>query len=1014
MPAVGTWLLTAGKGLALWWGGAATWVKVLTLVGGNLVLSEVARRLATKDLPAGRDPQREVTVRSALAYQNIVYGRCAVGGVTVYHNAVPWGGNLNNHMFHVVTYAGHKVDGFEGFYADDRHLDFSVDSHDWDPSQPITGLNRGKVHTGEFRGNTAANPAVYVRYYLGDQSSADAIMVEEVTEWTTAHIGAGHAYGLWEIHQEPMGRDDFEQTSKIFEGGFPRKYMGIIRGKLLYDPRSDSPGPHRVDSDGTWEWSQNPALQVADYIRDTTLGMADSYSNIYWPAVHSVAEYCDGIVYTPSGTQARFTGNGVLNTGQSHAENLKALLSSFNGRLTWLSSGWYLSAGWEAPTKTINESMLAGPVRAIGALDQNDTYNHVRGWFYDKDEQYKQVAYGTATAAEYIARDNSEFLYKDVGLPMTTDWWEAQRVAFGILDQGDNQVGAEIPLDYSGFDLAVGKAVTLNFDVFSWSNKAFRMTDWSYQPGQGVTLQAREDFQASYTDPSTTDYVPRNLTTSLSSGNLLVPSIDPSSIAIEPEVDSIRLRWVNPSARAFEYVDVYWNQTNNLSDSNTEMASVRGNEFNHNIGRGNQLYYYWLRARDFAGNVSSFTPHTNSTGLIAQSRFPVQRDPSVVFLEEFDYYSINEYRKHWEWVDPSGTTQENTNAAITLANSGRLGRKIISVNCHRTYEVNYTRIPIEDDVLYRIDAEWRRTLSPSSGTVDIGVAGYDIDLNPLGYQQTSSFVTQYTLAHPMSSYPEDQWVKSVAFFASTRSWTSATPVNNNVFQIPQRAAWLADGTRYVSALFKLQGTGSPGHHQNIVEIDSLRISRVNNNDPLVYDNYVAFQKNWRESLADTTALAVDGLNLSAAGSQALLNVVNIAGEWNKVLLNPSTSPNDVQVVVERANTSHHRIIPGSIDVLWMGRTWICSGASEPNIAPIVVGYTSAGSPAGYFVGANITVNSKNYWESHNQVINVSVDSLIGDSGFSPPFFLSLGIRASMPSGASGNSNYLTELRGQFI
>lgn len=175
--------------------------------------------------------EREFTVRSTRAAQTFVYGRALVGGVTVYHNAVSVGGD-NNRMYHMVSYTGHEVNDFLGIYLDDEYIPSS--RVNWSPDSPALD---GEVQSGRFRGNSTYAAPTFWRWYLGtDTDSADLPMKTNITEWTEDHRGRGHAHAVLEIRQIDAG----DQTSNVFQKGFPSNLKALIEGKKVYDPRKYS------------------------------------------------------------------------------------------------------------------------------------------------------------------------------------------------------------------------------------------------------------------------------------------------------------------------------------------------------------------------------------------------------------------------------------------------------------------------------------------------------------------------------------------------------------------------------------------------------------------------------------------------------------------------------------------------------------------------------------------------------------------------------------------------------
>jgi hypothetical protein len=133
-------------------------------------------------------------------------------------------------------------------------------------------------------------------------------------------------------------------TEEIWsKNGQPRDIKAVIKGRKIYDPRLDSnnggSGTHRYGDSSTWEWSDNPALCVADYL--TQIMGVDPATGVNWTSVADAADDCDASVDIPtSSTETRFTCNGVISLGESHKSNLDKLLSSMDGRLSYSQGQW--------------------------------------------------------------------------------------------------------------------------------------------------------------------------------------------------------------------------------------------------------------------------------------------------------------------------------------------------------------------------------------------------------------------------------------------------------------------------------------------------------------------------------------------------------------------------------------------------------------------------------------------------------------------------------------------------
>ena len=91
---------------------------------------------------------------------------------------------------------------------------------------------------------------------------------------------------------------------------------------------------HDLDDDTTWEWSPNPAICLADFIRWEKFGMKDDDDRVDWPLVINAAQICDELVAIPTAaTQKRYTLNAVFSALERRGEVRDQILGAMMGRM---------------------------------------------------------------------------------------------------------------------------------------------------------------------------------------------------------------------------------------------------------------------------------------------------------------------------------------------------------------------------------------------------------------------------------------------------------------------------------------------------------------------------------------------------------------------------------------------------------------------------------------------------------------------------------------------------------
>ena len=154
-----------------------------------------------------------------------------------------------------------------------------------------------------------------VTHYTGSQSTADAALVAAFAAQSITYTDtlAGYAYSVVAL---PV---------VAFSGQLT--ITATLRGRKVYDPRKDSTaggsGSHRLATPATWEWSDCPALCLADWIANATYGAGES---VDWASVPAAANANDTIVGSAPGEKRRLLGLTINSAAQvaDMAEALRA------------------------------------------------------------------------------------------------------------------------------------------------------------------------------------------------------------------------------------------------------------------------------------------------------------------------------------------------------------------------------------------------------------------------------------------------------------------------------------------------------------------------------------------------------------------------------------------------------------------------------------------------------------------------------------------------------------------
>lgn len=448
---------------------------------------------------------RTVTNKSTQASRRIVYGTTRIGGVLAYQAN---SGTDNKYLHNVVVFCEGEVDKVEKIYMNDTLAMKGVDGNvryvnDYSDNEDGSVSNVGKNFYTQVRRGTLENQPLPSGKDVPAQALTDA-------KWSKLC----YAYVRLEY--------DADQ----YDSGVPN-ISALIRGKHIYDPRKDSTSAlydsslgvnnMRLDAPNTWDYSTNPALCLLDYMLDSKIGMNEDYSNFDEDSLLAAINCCDEQVTYNGTPYVRYACNGVIDSAQSHKNNIKQILSSMGGKLVYAAGKYHIKpAKYYAPhSEVVTEDKLLGGLEVTTKIGMKSLYNRVKG---------KHIYVGTGEDfAPYTPRDfqvrqsdqanpsweeeDGEVIYKDITLPMTTGHFHAVRLADIVLKKSRMQATCKFKIGASGLLYTVGDNIKITDPTFGYNEKVFEVLSQQImidsEKGIVVTIEARENNSDVY-DPNTT------------------------------------------------------------------------------------------------------------------------------------------------------------------------------------------------------------------------------------------------------------------------------------------------------------------------------------------------------------------------------------------------------------------------------------------------------------------------------------------------------------------------------
>jgi hypothetical protein len=399
----------------------------------------------------------------------LVYGEVRKGGLITY--AEVSSDNVYLHRFLVL--AGHEVDSIGDIYIQDEIVSFASGSE-------------GYVTTGA--GGTNWNQKIYIKKFTGSPSQNIYSDLQSLSDRPTDITSSFKGQGIACLYIR------MEYDADTFSGGIPL-FTAKVRGKKVYDPRKDSTSSaydnslgvstQRTNNPSTWQYSDEPALAIRDYLT-SDFGVGAEQTAIDDDMIATAIADCatTGVVGSQENS---FKINGALTTGDTPQNTLNAMMTTLNGTLFYGQGKWRLLAGaYKSPDAAVSGSNAFGYddiISDIGVstrFSRRDTVNTIRGTFIDgsAEGRYIPTDYPEQQIPS-LSEDNGQESVLDLELALTTNSATAQRLAKQVLFVGREQISISAAFTLEkAFAVQVGDTIELTLDRYGWTQKQFKVMGW--------------------------------------------------------------------------------------------------------------------------------------------------------------------------------------------------------------------------------------------------------------------------------------------------------------------------------------------------------------------------------------------------------------------------------------------------------------------------------------------------------------------------------------------------------
>jgi len=326
----------------------------------------------------------------------------------------------------------------------------------------------------------------------------------------------------------------FEWNADKF-GSIPN-VQALVAGRKVYNPNLDGTvtggsGSHRKDDSSTWAYSDNPILQLLDYLRNDRFGMGitDTYFDSNFADWQTATDVCDtqiqplggtnfiihtfGVGYgdsTTTNTIDLMNSHTVVDTAKKAIDNVKDFVRGSRSYLNF-SGGKYniLVETTGSASITLTEDNILGGINVI-SKNKNSRYNRVIANFINPDKNYQsdsaqfppvdEELIDTADKhATLLAEDGGVLLEGRFDFSMLTNKFQAQEMAEIILRRSRSSLNVSLKADATALDLSIGDIVNITHATPAFSAKPFRVQGMTLNADHSIGLTLSEHQDSYYT-----------------------------------------------------------------------------------------------------------------------------------------------------------------------------------------------------------------------------------------------------------------------------------------------------------------------------------------------------------------------------------------------------------------------------------------------------------------------------------------------------------------------------------
>jgi hypothetical protein len=385
-----------------------------------------------------------------------------------------------------------------------------------------------------------------------------------------------------------------------------------------------------------------------------TIKLANDYNNALSGTAIDISSSGAGTITVTKNAEPRYSLNGVVETERTPIDVIEEMLSTFGGKLVHQGGFWRLYGGsYIAPTVSLNEDNLAGPVSVQTRQPSRERFNAVKGNYVTPEYYGQATSYPNITNTTYQTQDGGIRVFGNLDLPMVSRSNQAQRLATFALNKHRQQITVSLECNLSAMQAQVGEMLQFSFARYGWVDKVFEVVEWSLQNQENafkVSLTLREFASTVYDFTSSTDETETGDQPEITVPDG-TPGDGPTGVVITSGTDEL---YVNQDGTVVSRIKVVWDIDDDNLISRYELQYKRSSDSVYEpsqfVAFDTNLLYIWdvedgqtydvrIRSVSPLGIVSDWvdaTPHT-VIGKTARpenvSGFSAQQNGNVVLFK---------------------------------------------------------------------------------------------------------------------------------------------------------------------------------------------------------------------------------------------------------------------------------------------------------------------------------------------------------------------------------------------